>query len=241
MSNDKILLLSDDNRVFRVGTGERYENPIMTSATNPSGTVKGSSQQSSSFSAWRAFNGVTANINSGWRTGSTTNQWISYTFPQKKLITSYTIFNGGTGANELPKHFKLEGSNNEEDWELLDEREFSSDDWSKEEWSTFSFKNFKEYSTYRLFCFNNNGSNALCVPEMKFRQFQSSFLELPSASEQSFIEYGIPVSELSEKDFSDFYERKNYINDLPTPLGSGKVFEQPLDKNKVVKGLSLKL
>ncbi len=58
--------------------------------------------------------------------------------------------------------------------------------------------------------------------------------------QQSFIEHGMSPQELSEIDFSSDLQEKHYINDQSTPLGSGKVFEQPLDVDKIIKSINIK-
>ena len=63
--------------------------------------------------------------------------------------------------------------------------------------------------------------------------------EIPSQSEQSFINHGMSQSDLATIDLSTDFTEKHYIQDVSTVLGSGKVFEQALDVNKIIKKVSV--
>lgn len=64
----------------------------------------------------------------------------------------------------------------------------------------------------------------------------NAIVDVPDQSEESFIEYGIDTT---IEGFESDYTEKHYINNSPTPLGEGKVFEQPLDVDKIIKSVKI--
>lgn len=65
--------------------------PIMTSATAPSGTVVASSQESSAYVAWKAFDGLTG-LNAWSNNRSYTGvETLEYQFPTAKIVVGYTL------------------------------------------------------------------------------------------------------------------------------------------------------
>lgn len=233
----KILLLSEDEKVKKVNY-IKNETPMMTSSTEPFGEVKSSSYYISHY-PWRAFNGnYGSSFTDGWLSNRTSNQWISFSFPEKTFIDSYMIF--AFNDNRLPRHFKLEGSNDEVNWELLDERVLTMKDWVLDEWNNFDIDTPKEFKVYRLYCFDNNGgNNYIIIPEMRLSGIKKEVIQLPTYSEQDFINHGMSPQELSEIDFSSEFTEKRYIQNQSRPLGSGKVFEQPLDIDKIIKSVKI--
>ena len=70
--------------------------PIMTSNTSPSGYIaSASSEFSSSYAAWKAFNGSNSagsNMEDSWMTQQyTTTGWLAIELPTAKVIDTYTI------------------------------------------------------------------------------------------------------------------------------------------------------
>lgn len=68
---------------------------------------------------------------------------------------------------------------------------------------------------------------------------ESTIVQIPNKTEQSFIDYGLNQSDLTEIDFSSNFTKKNYINNQATTLGDGKVFEQALDVDKIIKSVKI--
>lgn len=91
--------------------------PAMTGSNTPSGVASASSETSSSFSAWLAFDQNPA-ATSGWQ-GSVANAgWLRYDFPSSKIIRRYAV--RGTGnANTNPRIWTFEGSNDGTTWTVL--------------------------------------------------------------------------------------------------------------------------
>lgn len=66
--------------------------PLMTGATTPSGTVVASSQEPSTYVAWKAFDGNTAQFNSWNNNRSYTGvETLEYQFPTARIIVAYTV------------------------------------------------------------------------------------------------------------------------------------------------------
>ena len=68
----------------------------------------------------------------------------------------------------------------------------------------------------------------------------NKIVEITSQTEQDFINHGLTTLDLAQFDFSSDFTGKNYINNQSTLLGSGRVFEQPLDVDKIIKSVSIK-
>ena len=66
-----------------------------------------------------------------------------------------------------------------------------------------------------------------------------AIVKIPEQSEDNFINYGLNQPDLSEIDFSSEFTEKDYIQNQSTPLGEGKVFEQPLDVDKIIKSVKI--
>lgn len=243
ISLNKILLLSNNKE--KTIHYEENSVPDMVSATSPYGEVKASQQGGSP--AWRAFSSTLNGINNGWRTSSgisnTRNQWISYTFPHPVKIDSYSMRGGGGGVGNsiMPKDFRFEGSNDEIVWHVLDEQAevlASNDDTS---WKTYKIHSSEKYKAYRIYSIVNNGQdNYTGISNIMFNGVDAYITDIPSQSEQSFINHGMTQSDLASIDLSADFTEKHYNQDEFTPLGEGKVFEQALDVDKVIKKLVVK-
>lgn len=65
---------------------------------------------------------------------------------------------------------------------------------------------------------------------------KNAIVDIPEQSEEYFISNGLDtiVGNLNAN-----YTQKHYINNQSTTLGDGKVFEQPLDVDKVIKSVKI--
>lgn len=119
--------------------------PAMTSATAPSGTASASSQNSSTYAAWKAFNHTGASF---WL--SATLQfpyWLAYAFPATHIVTQYTI-TARPGAEAPPTAWTFEGYNGST-WDVLDTRS-GVVAWAAGEKKTYSVANSTSYTNYRV-------------------------------------------------------------------------------------------
>lgn len=96
----------------------------MTSNTAPwPYRASASSQLSSSYAAWYAFNGVFVD-GYGWLASNTTPatpMWLQIEFPTQVMVGSYGIYQP-TAILATPRNFTLQGSNNGTSWSVVDQR-----------------------------------------------------------------------------------------------------------------------
>jgi hypothetical protein len=86
-------------------------------APGAGGTASASNQQSSTFNAAKAFDG---NINTRWLTANTSEpEWLRYDFGAAQEVAEYAI-HVEQSADEAPKDWKFQGSDDGSTWEDLD-------------------------------------------------------------------------------------------------------------------------
>lgn len=113
--------------------------PTMTSETTPSGTVTYSSQYSTTYAAWKAFDDSASTY---WRTASPT-EWIAYEFSSAKTIRAYTVY--PTSTSYSPTAWTFEGWNGSS-WVVLDTRSVAAFQTK----TFFECANSTSYTKYRL-------------------------------------------------------------------------------------------
>jgi hypothetical protein len=151
-------------------------NPIpkMTSNTAPSGTAAVSG--SALGAAWNAFD---RDAGTAWHGASSSNEWVSYTFPSAKIIVGYSVtaYAGLVTAvpvtDRAPQSWTFEGSNDGVNWTVLDSQ-FAQNNWSAGETRYFRFNNTVAYLGYRLFIQTNNGGQYITVGELAFTEDMST-------------------------------------------------------------------
>lgn len=242
---NKVLFASDDGKVRSIKPqiiSDSTSVPKMTSNTAPNGLAF-SSTSHPSYLPYMAFDRVDNSY--GWLSVSgTTIGHIGYEFTESKKIVKYAVrsSNGVAQLETLAKDWTFEGSNDGFVWHILDKQinQVSATVSTDKE---YVISNTKYYKMYRLNITANSGSTTyVSVQELKLFEELSNkkIVQIPSQSEQSFINHGISQSDLASVDiYSDFTE-KNYIQDVTTVLGSGKVFEHALDINKTLKKIKIK-
>jgi len=147
--------------------------PAMTSATGPEGTVTHSSELSSTYAAYQAFDGAkTVGGNEGaWVSGAAPSggspQWLAYEFASSKVVSQYAVTAGTANvATNAPKDWTFEGWDGSA-WVTLD-TVTAETGWSNSETRSFSFANTTSYQKYRLAVTANNGhSNEVTVGELE--------------------------------------------------------------------------
>lgn len=122
--------------------------PIMTSNTAHSGEVKASAVSSSTYDAWKAFDGDDSTYwytNDGKKDG-----WIQYKFSSEKRIARYRMKTQGEGTYPPnPKNWTFEGSHDGVEWNILDTRT-NVNTLSKTTFSEFECKSNVPYMYYKL-------------------------------------------------------------------------------------------
>lgn len=241
--HDKILLLSGSGKVRSVTLPEISKTtsvPKMTSNIEPKGVAFASSTQST-YHPYYAFN--QSDDLYGWVVlGSSTTGHIGYEFDISKKIVKYSVRSSSASyLSRNPKNWTFEGSNDGVNYTTLDTQ--LNQTWTTEYTDKdYIVKNTQKYKFYRLNITSINGGTSIYLNELKFfEEFSSPAIrETPSQSEQSFINYGMSQSDLSSIDTTADFTAKHYIQDASNVLGEGKVFEQVLDMNKVLKSIKIK-
>lgn len=139
--------------------------PVMTSNTTPSGVASASYEYNTSFSAWKAFDGLT---NTAWSAhGQNPPSWIRYTFPSAEKIYIAKITPNYSGSEAHIKEFEIWGSNDS----------FSTHDVLKSDTIpttsslttyTYVLENPSSYTGYEIYGKNRYGSGAISIYEIQF-------------------------------------------------------------------------
>ncbi|MGY5342923.1 discoidin domain-containing protein [Paenibacillus glucanolyticus] len=200
--------------------------PVMTSNVAPSGVASASSEYSSAYAPWYAFNGLKSG--NAWAS-NTVQCWISYRFPERKRVNVYSLTSDtASRAASMAKSWNFEGSNDGYNWTLLDSRT-NEINWKVAETRTYSAKNREKFLIYRLNILDATGSRVYLLEFEMFYDNQGTIVEIDKsvATEQDFLTYG---SEFVET--GSLYDRNIKITYSSNVLGNGKTFEQSFDTSK---------
>lgn len=134
-----------------------WYNTNMTSDNAPVPYVaKSSGLFSTTYPAWKAFNGTTVNADDGWVSPNKTG-WVEIYFGKKTLVNTLKLSHRNTTTlTSAPKNFAIEGSNDGAVYETICSIN-NEIDWYSAETRKFVFNNTKEYSYYRVNVSDNNG------------------------------------------------------------------------------------
>lgn len=120
--------------------------------------------------------------------------------------------------------------------------------------------NNKGFKYYRLSLVSGTPSNGPYLREIEFKTKEiiavhkallsstnqkvrtikdAHLVEIPSSSAQFFKDYGMDQSLLASIDLSMAFSKKSYMRSQSAVLGTGKVFEQVVDINKVIKSMKV--
>ena len=119
--------------------------PAMTSNTTPIGEASASSELSSKYGAFKAFDDTSEN----WCSTNQVlkNQWIQYKFTKPINVKSVDIKAAIHNSNARIKNFRVEASNNGSEFEVL----YSGTTANSDKKQSFVFDNDKCYLYYRIF------------------------------------------------------------------------------------------
>ncbi|APC83502.1 discoidin domain-containing protein [Clostridium botulinum] len=145
--------------------------PKMTSDSINGITVSASADYGNSFKAWNAFD---RDSNKYWVAGhSISIGWLKVNFGinNEREISKYTIkhFNNAPYINSAPRDWTFEGSNDNINWNILDVRN-NEINWKLNEQREYTFKNFNKYQYYRLNISRNNGSQYVSIDEIEMME-----------------------------------------------------------------------
>ena len=138
---------------FSAGTTDVV--PAMTNYTTAGFTIAASSEYSSGYASFRAFNDVTSS--SGWATSQgLTTGWLSIACPGSIIVVKYSLTPWSTDVTRMCKDWMVVGSDDGESWTTLDTQE-NQTGWGSEK-RFFEMNNRVSYRHYRLVVTANNGN-----------------------------------------------------------------------------------
>lgn len=109
---------------------------------------------------------IDGNLNSKYLAGYTKPFWATLSFEESKLVNFYQLTSGNDAPDRDPKTWQILGSNDGENWQLLDERvdqTFNSRNQTRE----FYFENNTAYTHYRFDVVSNNGGGLFQMSEWR--------------------------------------------------------------------------
>ena len=153
--------------------------PKFTSSTSVNGfSVSASSSWSSSYEAWKAFNGDITGYDC-WASSSTpdiTNpQWLKVSLPEDKSITGYSITTRALNNNS-PKDWELQGSNDNINWVTIHSN-IGNQNNTTPRTDYYYFDETQPYKYYRLFITKTVINQFVTIGEFKlFNKINTNIL-----------------------------------------------------------------
>lgn len=150
-SINKLLILHDgEYKKWTNDIGNTNIIPAMTSDTNGNIVLSTNSTNTFTYFPYKAFDRSIV-ANSGWANGSGQYPaWLKINLGTSRKVGKYTIvFNFTTRPSCFPKDWEFQGSNDDQNWDILDSQKLSS--WTLEEKKEFLIANPKEYKYHRIY------------------------------------------------------------------------------------------
>ena len=135
--------------------GQYYvATPYMTNYTVPSGIVSANGEYSANYRAWEPFSGGRTN-NFCWLAPAVapsveSPHWLKYQFASAQTIVAYAWRTRNDAARNFPSDFKLQGSNNDSDWDDLHSVSSLSDPGQDTLTAIYNVSSPASYIYYRL-------------------------------------------------------------------------------------------
>jgi PKD repeat protein len=124
--------------------------PKMTSNTAPAGNfTTARSEYSSTYAAYKAFDGDTTTGTGFWNSVSSPYQWVQIQTPTGHVAQNYTIWAYTALPSYRPQNWTFQGSNDNTTWDTLDTRD-AIINWGTSNPQSFEFLNTNSYTYYRL-------------------------------------------------------------------------------------------
>ncbi|MGD2196327.1 discoidin domain-containing protein [Lysinibacillus fusiformis] len=147
-----------------------WHSTNMTANNTPSPLIASArGENSTTYGAWKAFNGTATDVYDCWISGSEgVNSWVQIKLDKAYQMTAVKITpRNGTDYNaSSPQHFNILGSNNGTDFDtLLQPR---SQTWTANTPKQFALNTTKEYSIYRIEVLSTNGSLNVAIGDIIF-------------------------------------------------------------------------
>ncbi|OXS74288.1 hypothetical protein B1B04_09175 [Lysinibacillus sp. KCTC 33748] len=193
LSNSKNMLFSSNNKTYSLKSIDPWYETKMTSDTAPSPLVaSASSIWSSTFQAWKAFNGTNKDSSDCWATvGGTIKGWIQLDFGFPKNCNQIKLTSRfGDTANACPKDFTISASNDGVTFDVI-ANITGQTNWQLNETRIIQFRNSSKYRIYRLTVISNDGySSYSAIGQLQFGNRNNIIIEFPKCSQENFIKYG---------------------------------------------------
>ena len=109
---------------------------------------------------------IDGDLNTKYLAGYVQPFWVTLQFEEEKVINFYQLTSGNDAPDRDPRDWEIQGSNDGENWEVLDERldqTFSERNMTRE----FYFENETGYTHYRFNVVNNNGGGLFQMSEWR--------------------------------------------------------------------------
>jgi len=143
--------------------------PKMTSNSLPEGEASASTELSTTYQAYKAFNGTTTDADDCWHSKSTTSGYIRYKFDNPICIKKVVMQNrNSTDATKLsaPKDFTIRVSNDASTWTELGSFSNSNNTSSAE--TSYDVASNSGYFTYAEMTITTSNGSALNIGELNF-------------------------------------------------------------------------
>ncbi|SEL81302.1 F5/8 type C domain-containing protein [Paenibacillus sp. cl141a] len=226
-------LVSSAGNYYSIKMPDSEEN-VITPVKSNAESIGIVNHSTISTTGWEAFDGN--KTGNGWlinlRSEAKT-QWLSYRFPTPKVISKYTISFAHTSVDTAPKSWTFEGSNDANNWTILDTRTDETN-WAQYSTREYVFYNKKAYMYYRIYVSENNGGlYQIYISEIEMMQTNSTTIDLvtQAPNEDDFIKFGIDKATIIDLDRT--LDTKSFLDKNGTNLGTGKVFKRTIDTNSV--------
>ncbi len=195
---EKRILLHSNNKTYSFDYKDEFEPITMTSYTTPSPyQITSSGEYSSSYQAWKAFDGKNTDYTDSWITpNGVALGWIQVNFGTSKVFNmlSFTTRNYTDSNTTAPKEFKILGSNNGVTWTELALIQ-NQTGWKQNETRLFEFNNTSGFQYYRVQITVANSTSYSAIGELIFGYKRATLVNLSSKSVKNFTKYGKPILE----------------------------------------------
>ncbi|MEI7341194.1 discoidin domain-containing protein [Pectobacterium brasiliense] len=184
-----------DGRELSISQPRGSVIPAMASNTSPVGYIASASSEwggsNHAHRAYRAFDGRNNDANC-WASQSAASAanpvWLRISLPTTQSVDNYTIKNRFTGVQGNPRSWRLEGSNDGVTWEILHTVANDTNN------SAGASRNYQlplavNYSTYRLWITEQNGSGFCTIGELEL--FSNAFFIIKSSSGWFSADHGV--------------------------------------------------
>ncbi|SEL81232.1 F5/8 type C domain-containing protein [Paenibacillus sp. cl141a] len=240
LSNGEYKKLNDSYTVT-----ERTATPIsikMTSDNTPSPFVASASSALPNYPAYLAFDGVNATVTDSWICQSNSG-WLKIDMGTQIVVGNYEIEKGHRFADDAPKEWTFEGSNNDTDWTILD-AQTNQVNWTNGEKRSYMIANPMSFRYYRVNVVISENSAYLTIGALNLLEYgtvtktvnafslETVSTTLPALD--TFINTGIDDISILNRKLTTITIPMNDNTASGVSLGKGKMFKERIDLNKYI-------